>query len=463
MHKLQKIATPVLCNIRKVNCPFTLCFFSVNAVPSSTFPIVTEMKHPHDKYGSFSAISRVDSGICVEWADGEKSNFHDIWIRDCCKCSQCQEANSHQKISLGVDVGVVATSTEYRDGRLYFTWNDGHRSDFAMAWLKAHSCSSTSLQKRRNDMKLNMEKPRSYKTLDFESIISDEKQLFVWLDALNHDAVCVVENAPNEANAVTQLAERVSAISHDHLYGRTFDVIAEKSPINIAYSDFGLEPHMDLAYYESPPGLQFLHCIRFDATVQGGESTFADGFAIAENLRLVDPEAFHTLTRVPATFLKLHKRRSKPAHMEYRRPHIQLNNYGDVTNVFWSPPFQGPLRAPEEDIVPYYRAVKSFRDLMFSKESMKQYWLELRLSPGQIVTFNQRRMLHGRQAFTSFTGVRHLRGCYVNIDDYLSTYRTLCAKFSASKNALGVLTEEEQEEIDAVSSSVPFIAGNATE
>lgn len=38
-----------------------------------------------------------------------------------------------------------------------------------MAWLKAHSCSSTSLQKRRNDMKLNMEKPRSYKTLDFES------------------------------------------------------------------------------------------------------------------------------------------------------------------------------------------------------------------------------------------------------------------------------------------------------
>lgn len=72
-------------------------------------------------------------------------------------------------------------------------------------------------------------------------------------------------------------------------------------------------------------------------------------------------------------------------------------------------------------------------------------------------------MLHGRQAFTSFTGVRHLRGCYVNIDDYLSTYRTLCAKFSASKNALGVLTEEEQEEIDAVSSSVPFIAGNATE
>lgn len=121
MHKLQKIATPVLCNIRKVNCPFTLCFFSVNAVPSSTFPIVTEMKHPHDKYGSFSAISRVDSGICVEWADGEKSNFHDIWIRDCCKCSQCQEANSHQKISLGVDVGVVATSTEYRGNPLFLS------------------------------------------------------------------------------------------------------------------------------------------------------------------------------------------------------------------------------------------------------------------------------------------------------------------------------------------------------
>ena len=41
-----------------------------------------------------------------------------------------------------------------------------------------------------------------------------------------------------------------------------FDVIVEEEPINIAYSGAKLLLHMDLVYYESPPGLQLLHCLR---------------------------------------------------------------------------------------------------------------------------------------------------------------------------------------------------------
>ena len=40
-------------------------------------------------------------------------------------------------------------------------------------------------------------------------------------------------------------------------------MIIEEEPINIAYSGVKLIPHMDLVYYESPPGLQLLHCLRF--------------------------------------------------------------------------------------------------------------------------------------------------------------------------------------------------------
>ena len=42
-----------------------------------------------------------------------------------------------------------------------------------------------------------------------------------------------------------------------------FEVKAVEDPINIAYSTVGLEPHMDLEYYESPPGLQLLLCARY--------------------------------------------------------------------------------------------------------------------------------------------------------------------------------------------------------
>ena len=39
-------------------------------------------------------------------------------------------------------------------------------------------------------------------------------------------------------------------------------MIKTEDPINIAYSGTKLLPHMDLVYYESPPGLQLLHCLR---------------------------------------------------------------------------------------------------------------------------------------------------------------------------------------------------------
>ena len=38
--------------------------------------------------------------------------------------------------------------------------------------------------------------------------------------------------------------------------------MAVDNPINLAYSTDELAIHMDLVYYESPPGLQLLHCIR---------------------------------------------------------------------------------------------------------------------------------------------------------------------------------------------------------
>ena len=43
-----------------------------------------------------------------------------------------------------------------------------------------------------------------------------------------------------------------------------------------------------------------------------------------------------------------------------------------------------------------------------------------------MLVFNNRRMLHGRRGFTQRAGaVRHLRGCYVNIDEYANALNLL--------------------------------------
>ncbi len=90
---------------------------------------------------------------------------------------------------------------------------------------------------------------------------------------------------------------------------------------------------MDLMYYESPPGLQFLHCLQFDSIIQGGESIFLDSFEAAENFRSEYPSMFETLTRIPATFQKLHFNRSRPVCMIYQRPHIVLDHNKNVNKI----------------------------------------------------------------------------------------------------------------------------------
>ena len=47
------------------------------------------------------------------------------------------------------------------------------------------------------------------------------------------------------------------------------------------YTSDRLRMHQDLAYYESPPGLQLLHCVENGSGVLGGESILIYGMAAA--------------------------------------------------------------------------------------------------------------------------------------------------------------------------------------
>jgi alpha-ketoglutarate-dependent taurine dioxygenase len=188
-----------------------------------------------------------------------------------------------------------------------------------------------------------------------------------------------------------------------------------------------------LAYYESPPGIQLLHAIRFDDSIEGGYSTFLNGHAVAEELRRRDPIAFNVLKRVPATFQKDHMDRDYPAQMFYQRPHIVTNSEDEVTAIFWSPPFEGPLRVDPADVEPYYAAYRKFRYMIDEDEEIQsKYSKKFRLKPGQMVVFNNRSILHGREPFSAEKGVRHLQGAYVNIDECLNRYKALRRKHDTS-------------------------------
>ena len=247
--------------------------------------------------------------------------------------------------------------------------------------------------------------------------------------------------APAASSAAADDAVRVVAglvgPMQPNIYGDLFDVVSKgDAAINLAYTSEAIGPHMDLCYYESPPGLQLLHCLRFDDDVVGGESLLIDAFAAAERLRARSPAAFEVLSSVPATFLKDHSRRARPVLLSYRRPHIALEpRTRRVVGAFWSPPFEGPLLADglsAAAVGEYYRAYQLFHD-----EIRRGPRWEARLEVGDMIVFNNRRMLHGRAAFAggAADGARHMRGGYVNIDEFANTYNLLRRKYAAEGGA----------------------------
>jgi gamma-butyrobetaine dioxygenase len=83
------------------------------------------------------------------------------------------------------------------------------------------------------------------------------------------------------------------------------------------------------------------------------------------------------------------------------------------------------------DAADYYRAYATFASLI-EQEAATNAMAVIPLEAGDVVTFNNRRMLHGRRAFFSKTNGarneqlgRRLRGCYVNIDEFKNRHAVL--------------------------------------
>lgn len=320
-------------------------------------------------------------------------------------------------------------------------------STFEAAWLRRHCYSPVTTVVASDDLAASETEelddgPEASRVpeIHFDEIMSGDAGLLRWLQGLEESGLCLIRGVPTREGMVKEVAERVAPVSHGFLYDSTFDVYSKDDPVNIAYTPLGLGLHMDLSYYESPPGIQMLHCMRFDQSVTGGTSTFMDIHKVANLLKQQEPEAFATLCRVPCTFQKDHMSRSNPVVMKYKRPHISVNSEGEVIAAFWSPQFEGPLEVAPEDVEPYYAAYRSFQQLLNSEEVLKSHLIEMRLQEGDLISFNQRRMLHGRGQYSAgpSDGVRHLQGTYLNIDEYLCRLRVLQRRFGDA-NASGTL------------------------
>jgi gamma-butyrobetaine dioxygenase len=371
-------------------------------------------------YRTYTLVSTVErvrklaDSIEVTWADNRVSRFHNLWLRDNCPCSECNYSVTREQVFQIADVPrnlQAETARPNPAGGLKLVWDDAHVSDFSPEWLRAHAYDDESLQERQarkaktRPWLANLTLP----VFQYDEIMSDDKALLAWLTNLRDIGLTQVQGVPQQPGSIKPLANRISFIRESN-FGVLFDVRSKADADSNAYTSFNLPLHTDLPTRELQPGVQFLHCLLNDA--KGGNSSFVDGFSIAHALREEDAEAFELLTNVPVEF------RNKSRTSDYRcvAPVIALNAMGEIAEVRMANFLRAPFEMPEAVMKPFYFAYRRFIEL--TRESYFQF--SKRLEAGQMWAFDNRRVMHARDAFDPATGDRHFQGCYLDRDELLS-------------------------------------------
>jgi gamma-butyrobetaine dioxygenase len=366
-------------------------------------------------------ISWTRDSLSVAWPDGASGQFSSLWLRD--NRPQDRDPGSGQRLT---DVAELPEAPAIRsvtigEGAVRVEWeHDSEPASFELAWLARQALDGEFKQFRRRLWLDGAELDASgdFAWCSFDQARRDDRTRLAWLKRLQQDGLAFLSAVPSEESTILAAAALAGRVCETN-YGAIFDVRAMPQPENLAYSDLGLGLHTDNPYREPVPGYQALHVL--SAAPDGGQSLFADGWALAEHLRQSDRDAFHRLAHTPVGFLY----RSKDAELYAERPLIQLSCSGAVTAVHYNSRSIAPLRMPAAELESYYRCYRRFALLLRDE----RFQLKFTLRAGDLVLFDNQRVLHGRTAFASARHARHLQGCYLTRDSVQSTTALLRRAF----------------------------------
>jgi len=366
-----------------------------------------------DNLSDFPPPKRVSASpdmLTVEWADGTISEFASLWLRD--NLREDRDPHSGQRL---IDVADLPAeprirSAVARNGAVNVEWEQEPRAAvFSLQWLAAHAPTHShgrpELVTKRWLEGAALDASRDFAWATLSETRSNRSLRGRWLTRLLQDGIAFLSHVPSNEAAILEAAALLGRVAETN-YGMVFDVQAVAQPENLAFSDLGLGLHTDNPYREPVPGFQALHALV--ASPDGGKSLFADGFALAEHLRATAPGAFAQLTQVAVPFLY----RAKGVELYAERPMIQLSCRGEVSAVHYNNRSIAPLRLAARDTAPFYAAYRRFATLLRDP----RFHLRFTLREGDLVVFDNQRILHGRTAFSSAKFPRHLRGCYLTRD-----------------------------------------------
>jgi gamma-butyrobetaine dioxygenase len=367
--------------------------------------------------------------IRITWADGTEQALSARWLRLACRCTACGDSRSGMHWVTPADLPADLTAARAglaQDGALAVHWADGHESRYDPAVLADATPAAADARRLRPqlwDAGLTERLPQ----VDAAAARDDDAALYDALAGLRDFGLVHLTGAPSDAEATAAIAERFGPIRTTS-YGKVQDLISTPDPKVAGQTARAQVPHTDEPFRYGPPGVIFFHCIEAGAD-GGGTSLMVDGFQVAERLRAEHPDAFELLTREPLPF---HREHAGEVSFQAEGRAISLDRAGRVTGLRFNDRCLAPLELPADRAEALLEALARLVELV--RDPANQ--LRIQLQPGDVLAFDNHRVLHGRTAFDPNRGRRHLRSCHVDRDAVHSAARVLAARFDPAMSDL---------------------------
>ena len=214
-----------------------------------------------------------------------------------------------------------------------------------------------------------------------------------------------------ECDDIKKLGEMISPIKTT-IYGETFKVYNDDDYNNIANTKNEIQYHMDLQYYDKPPGVQMLLCTELDNCI-GGENSFVDIYRAVNILKNKNKNYFDILTKTKIEFCY----KNKNYDFSIFKPIIELDYDDNIKNINYSFHWEKTPHFKEYD----ENYIVAYNELINIINSCPK--LTYVPQVGQCILFLNDKIIHSRTKFKCIN--RTIVGCYLDSQEFKAKYKSI--------------------------------------